>query len=161
MDWLLSALEERKCREEGQRRRNSRRFAVTRPEGPKRDIVGDTLPRYREIIVPRLNDRYRRRRRNCSKTGPHSDEKEATSPSRSHVPGSRDRQSGETRWRDGKAATVKNSGAFRSRRWKSSGGRPGSGQFFARLACILSMQRMQSVVTEGVVCRAANGECSS
>lgn len=27
--------------------------------------------------------------------------------------------------------------------------------------CILSMQRMHSVVTEGVVCRAANGECST
>lgn len=29
-----------------------------------------------------------------------------------------------------------------------------------QFACVFSMQRMQSVVTEGVVCRAANGECS-
>lgn len=44
-------------------------------------------------------------------------------------------------------------------RWRSS---PGIGAILRQARVyILSMQRMQSVVTEGVVCRAANGECSS
>lgn len=32
-------------------------------------------------------------------------------------------------------------------------------EILCKFTYILSMQRMQSVVTEGVVCRAANGDC--
>ena len=162
----FSVLEKRKCLEEGQRRMNSRFPVLCRAVtlGPRKDIVRETIRRmaihycYREIIVPERS--VPRRRRNCSMIvdRPLSKEREATNPSLS-----RSWLTIMERWdaRRPKTREEKNSGSFRNRRWKSSRGSPGSGQFFAGLACILSMQRMQSVVTEGVVCRAANGECSS